>query len=34
MLNRLGSALDRRVTRLREPVPGSLIPNLHVVALR
>lgn len=32
-LNRLGAALDRRVTRLREPVPGSLIPNLHVVAV-
>ncbi len=32
VLNRLGSALDRRVRRLREPVPGSLIPNLHVVA--
>jgi SAM-dependent methyltransferase len=32
-LNRLGAATDRRVTRLREPVPGSLIPNLHVVAL-
>jgi SAM-dependent methyltransferase len=33
-LNRLGSALDRRVARLRDPVPGSLIPNLHVVAAR
>ena len=32
-LNRLGAALDARVTMLREPVPGSLIPNLHVVAV-
>ena len=32
VLNRIGAALDARVTRLREPVPGSLIPNLHVVA--
>jgi SAM-dependent methyltransferase len=32
-LNRLGAALDARVPSLREPVPGSLIPNLHVVAL-
>ena len=31
-LNGIGTALDRRVTSLREPVPGSLIPNLHVVA--
>jgi SAM-dependent methyltransferase len=31
-LNRLGAALDARVATLREPVPGSLIPNLHVVA--
>jgi len=31
-LNRLGPALDARVRMLREPVPGSLIPNLHVVA--
>ncbi|MBV8950071.1 MAG: class I SAM-dependent methyltransferase [Actinobacteria bacterium] len=31
-LNRIGAALDARVTMLREPVPGSLIPNLHVVA--
>jgi SAM-dependent methyltransferase len=30
-LNKLGAALDRRWTRLRDPVPGSLIPNLHVV---
>jgi SAM-dependent methyltransferase len=32
LLNRLGESLDRRVARLRDPVPGSLIPNLHVVA--
>jgi SAM-dependent methyltransferase len=32
LLNRLGSALDRRVPSLREPLPGSLIPNFHVVA--
>jgi hypothetical protein len=31
-LNRIGAALDTRVASLREPVPGSLIPNLHVVA--
>lgn len=31
-LNSIGSALDRRVPSLREPRPGSLIPNLHVVA--
>jgi hypothetical protein len=32
LLNRGGAALDRRVTSLREPLPGSLIPNYHVVA--
>lgn len=32
LLNRLGAALDARSARLREPVPGSLIPNFHVVA--
>jgi SAM-dependent methyltransferase len=32
-LNRLGAALDRRSGRLSEPLPGSLIPNLHVVAV-
>ena len=32
LLNRLGAALDGRVERLREPVPGSLIANFHVVA--
>jgi SAM-dependent methyltransferase len=31
-LNRLGAALDARSAQLRDPVPGSLIPNLHVVA--
>jgi len=31
-LNRAAEALERRVPRLREPLPGSLIPNLHVVA--
>ncbi len=30
-LNRLGAALDAH-SRLGDPVPGSLIPNLHVVA--
>ena len=33
LLNTAGAALDARVPRLREPVPGSLIPNLHVVAV-
>ncbi|MCW2963327.1 MAG: hypothetical protein JWO17_579 [Actinomycetia bacterium] len=33
VLNRLGAALDARSATLREPVPGSLIPNLHVVAV-
>jgi hypothetical protein len=32
VLNRLGTALDRRSTQLSQPVPGSLIPNFHVVA--
>jgi SAM-dependent methyltransferase len=31
-LNRAGAALDARVPRLAQPLPGSLIPNLHVVA--
>jgi len=31
-LNRLGAALDRRVVSLRDPIPGSLIANFHVVA--
>jgi SAM-dependent methyltransferase len=33
MLNRVGAALDARSSRLRDPVPGSLIPNFHVVAI-
>jgi SAM-dependent methyltransferase len=33
LLNRIGAALDARSARLREPVPGSLIPNFHVVAV-
>ena len=32
LLNRLGPALDARSRMLREPVPGSLIANFHVVA--
>jgi SAM-dependent methyltransferase len=32
-LNSVGAALDARATSLRTPVPGSLIPNLHVVAV-
>jgi hypothetical protein len=32
LLNKAGAALDRCVTSLREPRPGSLIPNFHVVA--
>ena len=31
-LNRLGAALDGRFPALRDPVPGSLIANFHVVA--
>jgi SAM-dependent methyltransferase len=31
-LNRIGAALDARVASLREPTPGSLIPNFHIVA--
>lgn len=33
MLNRGGQALDRRVSLLREPVPGALFANLHVRAI-
>jgi SAM-dependent methyltransferase len=33
MLNRGGSALDRRVSVLRQPVPGALFANLHVTAV-
>ncbi len=32
LLNRAGAALDARFRVLREPVPGSLIANFHVVA--
>jgi len=31
-LNKLAVALDRRVSLLREPVPGALFANFHVVA--
>jgi len=32
LLNAAGMSLDARLPRLREPLPGSLIPNFHVVA--
>jgi SAM-dependent methyltransferase len=32
VLNTAGAALDARSAQLRSPVPGSLIPNFHVVA--
>ena len=32
LLNTAGAALDARSAALRNPVPGSLIPNFHVVA--
>jgi SAM-dependent methyltransferase len=32
-LNRIGRSLDRRTSLLRDPLPGSLIPNFHVTAL-
>ena len=32
LLDRFGAALDARVRSLREPVPGSLTANFHVVA--
>lgn len=32
-LNRGGSALDRRVSMLRDPVPGALFANLQVTAI-
>jgi SAM-dependent methyltransferase len=32
-VNMLGGALDRRVSLLREPRPGSLVANLHVTAI-
>jgi SAM-dependent methyltransferase len=33
LLNRLGAVLDDRSPRLSDPVPGSLIPNFHVIAI-
>jgi SAM-dependent methyltransferase len=33
VLNKVGAALDARSAQLRNPVPGSLIPNFHVVAI-
>jgi SAM-dependent methyltransferase len=33
-INALAAALDRRVALLREPVPGTLFANLHVVAVK
>jgi SAM-dependent methyltransferase len=33
LLNRAGGALDRRVASLRDPIPGSLTANFHVVAV-
>jgi SAM-dependent methyltransferase len=33
-LNALAAALDQRVALLREPVPGALFANLHVVAVK
>ena len=32
LFNRAADALDRRVELLREPRPGSLTANFHVVA--
>lgn len=32
LLNRVGTAIDAHVHRFAGPAPGSLIPNLHVVA--
>jgi SAM-dependent methyltransferase len=34
LLNAAGAALDRRVALLRDPVPGALFANLHVVAVK
>ena len=33
-INSLASALERRAPSLREPIPGSLTTNFHIVALR
>ena len=32
LLNSSGAALDRRIPSLREPGPGSIFLNYHVVA--
>jgi hypothetical protein len=32
VVNSLAAAIDARVALLREPVPGSLFANYHVVA--
>jgi SAM-dependent methyltransferase len=34
LLNVTAAALDRRVALLRDPVPGALFANLHVVAVK
>ena len=34
LLNTTAAALDRRVALLRDPVPGALFANLHVVAVK
>jgi SAM-dependent methyltransferase len=34
VLNAAAAALDRRVAMLRDPVPGALFANLHVVAVK
>ncbi|HEY3184551.1 MAG TPA: class I SAM-dependent methyltransferase [Gaiellaceae bacterium] len=34
LVNALSAAIDRRVAALREPIPGSLAANYHVVAER
>jgi SAM-dependent methyltransferase len=33
-VNSVAAAIDRRVPSLREPIPGSLFANLHVVAVK
>jgi hypothetical protein len=33
-LNAAAHALDRRVSMLREPIPGALFANLHVTAVK
>jgi hypothetical protein len=34
LLNAAAAALDRHVAILRDPVPGALFANLHVVAVK